>query len=178
MTQSMSFTLHPFAADAAPPEVRLTGTVQRQDSCLALRFELLDPLGLVVLTVPAIPARTFGLWDATCFELFVGTASERYWEFNLSPAGHWNTYRFDGYRQGMEDELAFNQIPFSVIQNESALTLDLSLDLSPIIPADQPLDLSITAVLQLKPGAVSYWALTHCADQADFHHRDSFTVKL
>ncbi len=178
MTQPMPFTLYPFAADTAPPEVGLSGYVAREDNCLKLRFELHDPRALVAISPPAIPARTFGLWDATCFEFFVGTLSKRYWEFNLSPAGHWNSYRFEGYRQGMADELAFNQLPFTITQNVSILTLDLSFDLNPLVPEDQPLDLAITTVLQLKSGSISYWALTHCADQADFHRRGSFTIKL
>jgi len=33
--------------------------------------------------------------------------------FNLSPAGHWNIYRFEDYRQGMQEEMAF-VTPFSV----------------------------------------------------------------
>ena len=67
-----------------------------------------------MIPAPAdLPARKHGLWEETCFEFFLGVKdSPRYWEFNLSPAGHWNVYRFAGYRQGMEEETAFTALPF------------------------------------------------------------------
>ena len=47
---------------------------------------------------PVFPRRRDRLWEETCLELFLGEeGSERYWEFNLSPAGHWNVYRFEFY---------------------------------------------------------------------------------
>ena len=62
-----------------------------------------------------MPARRDRLWEETCFEFFLAVKnSPRYWEFNLSPAGHWNVYRFADYRQGMQEEPAFASLPFSV----------------------------------------------------------------
>lgn len=175
---SEQFVLQPFALEEAPPELHLSGQIQRLNSILTVQYVLSDPLGLVKLEPSAVPTRKFALWDATCFELFLSAGQERYWEFNLSPAGHWNVYRFDGYRCGMLDELALPQLPFSVERSAETFCLNLALDLTPIIPADQSIAASITAVILSKQDSVSYWALTHCAPQADFHQRDSFILAL
>jgi hypothetical protein len=178
-----SFILQPFLLDDALSDIYLEGSIQRQANTLTIHYALSDPELIVSISPTASPARRHNLWQETCFEFFLGVLnSERYWEFNLSPAGHWNIYRFDGYRQGMQDELAWNQLPFEVQPSKGVksegVTLTLNLELSPIIVAEQSLELAIATVIQLKNGATSYWALTHCAPQADFHDRKSFTIEL
>jgi hypothetical protein len=174
-----SFTLRPFLLDDALCDIYVEGNLQRQANTLMIRFALSDPDSIVSISPTASPQRKDELWEETCFEFFLGVEdSECYWEFNLSPAGHWNIYRFEGYRQGMQDELAWDQLPFEVQQQSGIVTLDLKLDLSPIVIAEQKLELAIAAVITLKTGATSYWALTHCAPQADFHQRKSFTIEL
>ncbi len=174
-----AFTLQPFLLDGTLSDIYVEGNLQRQANMLTIRYALSDPESIVSISPTAFPTRKHGLWEETCFEFFLGAhASERYWEFNLSPAGHWNIYRFDGYRQGMQDELGWNKLPFEVQRYSGTITLDLELDLSPIEDAAQKLNLGIAAVIKLKTGATSYWALTHCAAQADFHQRKSFTIEL
>ena len=47
--------------------------------------------------------RADNLWLSTCFELFLaGESQPGYTEFNVSPSGAWNCYRFDDYRHGMQ----------------------------------------------------------------------------
>jgi hypothetical protein len=56
------------------------------------------------LALPAavMPSRADGLWQRTCFELFLRDPDTGgYLEFNFSPSGEWAAYRFDGYRAGM-----------------------------------------------------------------------------
>jgi hypothetical protein len=119
------------------------------------------------------------LWQTTCFEFFLGvTGDDRYWEFNLSPSGNWNVYRFTGYRRGMENETAFSSLPFTTQAQPKLYQLQISIDLSQIIPPEEPLDLSITAVIEDKEARISYWALSHRSTQADFHQRDSFILDL
>ncbi len=104
--------------------------------------------------------------------------SQQYWEFNLSPAGHWNIYRFNGYRQGMQEETAFTTLPF-IVQNQSdTFVLALNMDLSGIVSEEQGLEVAITTVIKHRDGEVSYWALTHQGKEADFHLRDSFMIEL
>jgi hypothetical protein len=174
-----SFTLQPFLLDDALRDIYVEGNLQRQIDTLTIHYALSDPESIVSISLTALPARKHELWEKTCFEFFLSIQdSPRYWEFNLSPAGYWNIYRFDGYRQGMQDELAWENLPFEVQQHSGKVTLDLKLDLSPIAIARQKLELAIATVVKLKDGTTSYWALAHCAPQADFHQRKSFTIEL
>lgn len=174
-----SFTLQPFLLDDALCDLYVEGNIQRQANTLMIHFALSDPDSIVRISPTVQPERKDGLWEETCFEFFLGVQdSECYWEFNLSPAGHWNIYCFEGYRQDRRDELAWDKLPFEVQQHSGIVTLDLNLDLSPIAIAEQKLELAIATVIKLKNGATSYWALTHCAPQADFHQRKSFTIEL
>jgi len=125
------------------------------------------------------PGRRHGLWEGTCFELFLGLKdSPRYWEFNLSPAGHWNVYRFESYRQGMVEETAITALPLRVQRREDSLSMALELDLRAIVPAGRALEAAIAAVLKSREDEASYWALTHPGPEADFHRRDGFILEL
>lgn len=161
-------------------QLKITGSIARRSSNLAIRYALRGDLAQFVIPAPAdLPARRPGLWEETCFEFFLAVKhSPRYWEFNLSPAGHWNVYRFAGYREGMQEETAFTALPFSVRRQSDSLLLALELEVARIVRADQPLSVGITAVVKLAGGGLTYWALTHPGPQADFHRRDSFLVEL
>jgi hypothetical protein len=124
------------------------------------------------------PARKHGLWEETCFEFFLGVKGyPRYWEFTLSPAGHWNVYGFAGYRQGMAEESAITSLPVSVRRRRDSLLVAVEPAVDGIVTADRPLSVGIAAVLQLAGGGLTYWALIHPGPQADFHRRDSFLVE-
>lgn len=70
----------------------------------AFDFILPVPPAALRLPGPAVPKRTEGLWEHTCFELFLmEPASGTYFEFNFSPSGQWAAYRFDSYRAGRRD---------------------------------------------------------------------------
>jgi hypothetical protein len=174
------FSLKPFSPLNPPHDYRITGAIARQAHRLAVRYALQGPLEKLVMPTPAEPpARRHGLWEDTCFEFFLGVKdSPRYWEFNLSAAGHWNVYRFAGYRQGMAEETAFASLPLSVRRRPDALLLALDLDIERIVAADQPLEVGIAAVMKTAGGGLTYWALIHPGPQADFHRRDSFLVEL
>jgi len=62
-----------------------------------------EPPEALRLPAPVAPARADGLWQRTCFELFLRRPGHAgYWEFNFSPSGEWAAYRFDDYRAGMD----------------------------------------------------------------------------
>ena len=177
---AQSFSLQPFSSTSPLPDVKITGNIARRDRRLAIGYALQGNLAELAIPAPTdVPGRKNELWQETCFEFFLGIKnSQRYWEFNLSPAGHWNVYRFAAYRQGMQEEMAFKSLPFIVKNQSGALRLALELDLNQILQADQTLEVAISAVIKLRDGQVSYWALTHRSSQADFHRRDSFIVEL
>lgn len=161
------------------PDFKITGDLTRYSNTLAIRYELLGPLAELVIPEPVLPARKHGLWEATCFEFFLAVKHlPQYWEFNLSPTGDWNVYRFIDYRQGMQEEIAFTSLPFSLQNQLDALLLTLELDLTKIVQADQALEMAISTVIKHTNGEVTYWALSHHGPQADFHQRDSFIIEL
>jgi hypothetical protein len=60
-----------------------------------------------------------------------------------------------------------------------SLTIAATLDLTPLVPiASSPLDVGLAAVLESPDGTLSYWALRHAAGRPDFHHRETFVVRL
>jgi hypothetical protein len=158
----------------------MEGTIARRANALAIRYTLRGRLGEVVIPEPAaMPVRKRGLWEETCFELFLAIrGTQRYWEFNLSPAGHWNAYRFASYREGMEEERDFSSLPFRVERQSDSLSLRLELDLDKIARSDQVLEVAVSAVIKQRDGSITYWALTHTGSQPDFHRRDSFIIAL
>ena len=174
------FFLQPFSPLDPPLTIKLTGHIARHCHQLAIRYDLQGPLAQLVIPAPAdLPARRHGLWEETCFEFFLGVkGARRYWEFNLSPAGDWNVYRFAGYRQGMAEETALTSLPENVRRHSDSLRVALELDVEKILAADQPLEVGIAAVIKLAGNGLTYWALTHQGPAADFHRRDSFLVEL
>jgi hypothetical protein len=176
----MTFSLQPFLSTESLPDLQITGNIVRNENQLHLHYALRGDLKEVIIAAPSdTPTRKHELWQETCFEFFLAIKnSERYWEFNLSPAGHWNVYRFDGYRQGMQEETAFTTLPFSVEYRADSFAIALDVDLNKIVSADQALDVAITTVIKHRDGEVTYWALTHQGTEADFHLRDSFIIEL
>jgi len=180
---SLSAVQHPFALSSftpPPASLSLAGHVRRDGDRLSLDYRLEDPEGLV-LVPPAIatPRRRDELWTTTCFEAFLAEpGAEPYWEVNLAPSGDWNLYRLSGYRQGLAPELAIAALPFVVERDGGGLDLAVTLDLGALPLAGRPLELAVTAVVELQDGEILYWALHHPGEQADFHRRDGFVLRI
>jgi hypothetical protein len=172
--------LKPFSRDISTPPIDLTATIDRHDSILSIEYHLHGDLRTQIVQPPtAIATRKFLLWEHTCFEFFLGVPGmPEYWEFNLSPAGDWNVFHLDNYRQGLREESAFTSLPFETKLQSGSLVLKLELDLTVIIPSYQNLEVSVTSVIETLTGEISYWAVTHRGEQADFHLRDSFSISL
>ncbi|MBI5740209.1 MAG: DOMON-like domain-containing protein [Nitrospirae bacterium] len=174
------FSLEPFSSSGLPPGLKITGSIGRQNNALAVRYELTGSLAEIIVPAKAdAPGRKDKLWEETCFELFIGLPeSKQYWEFNLSPSGHWNVYRFSSYREDMREEPACSSLSLSTESRPDALSLSLDFDLDIIIPADSELKAGVSAVVKLMDGRLTYWALVHPGDRPDFHSRRSFIVEL
>ncbi len=174
------FALQPFESLPQLADLTISGEISRRGERLMLRYALQGPLDTVLLAPPAPqPCRLDELWQTTCFELFLARpGQEPYWEFNLSPSGHWNVYRLEGYRRGLAAEAAYQQLAVQVLRDPQELRLMLEVDLPPGLGADQPLEAAITAVIQQRSGLVSYWALEHGGSEPDFHRREDFRLSL
>ncbi|MEC7623147.1 MAG: hypothetical protein VYA25_03070, partial [Pseudomonadota bacterium] len=68
---------------------------------LGLRWRI-ETASELVLPAPAGKRREDGLWQTTCFELFLQPDGvSAYCEFNLSPSERWAAYDFSAPRAGM-----------------------------------------------------------------------------
>lgn len=192
-----NFSLQPFPTDVSPPDLEITGKITRNRNKLQIHYLLAGDLSAIANSTvastrgtratrclafsppTATPTRQHDLWENTCFEFFLGIKNTtKYWEFNLSPSGDWNVYRFIDYRQGMEEETAITSLPFELKMRSHFWQLDLEFDLNRITVDEPDLDLGITTVIRTKKNQVTYWALSHPGMEADFHQRDSFITKL
>ncbi|MBL1200266.1 MAG: DOMON-like domain-containing protein [Nostoc sp. GBBB01] len=177
---NQTFSLQPFPFSESVANLEITGDISRNINQFSITYNLIGDLNQIAIAAPSnTPSRQHQLWENTCFEFFLSIKnSQQYWEFNLSPAGHWNVYRFDGYRQGMREEAALTTLAFNVTNQPNKLVLTLNIDLDKIISPEKIIEVAITTVIQYKDGGFSYWALTHRGAEADFHLRDSFILEL
>jgi hypothetical protein len=154
---------------------RIDVEVERARSELALTYFVTGRTRDLMVAGPAA-ARTDGLWRSTCFEAFVRAGGEGYLELNFAPSGAWAAYRFDGYREGMaEADVSAPRI--AAASGEGVFELVVRTELAGDLAA-APLTLALTAVIEERGGAKSYWALAHPEGRPDFHHAAGFTLPL
>jgi hypothetical protein len=175
-----SFFLKPFQNEEDLPDLRITGTIGRSQNTLSVGYTLHGDLSDVAIpSRERSPARKDHLWDHTCLELFLGMkGSERYWEFNFSPTGHWNVYSFTSYRKDKREEPAFTSLPLRIHTEPETFRLSLDLVLGKILPGGQAIEATVGAVVRTKTGKTSHWALAHPGLRPDFHRRDGFRMIL
>jgi hypothetical protein len=180
---SLSAVPHSFALRSftpPPAALALSGSVERDGDRLSFHYRMEDPEGLVLVPpAKATPRRCDDLWTTTCFEFFLAEpGTGPYWEANLSPSVDWNVYRLSGYREGLAPEPAIVALPFVVVREGVGLELTVTLDLGALPLAGRPLELAVTAVVELRGGEILYWALAHRGEVADFHRRDGFLLRM
>lgn len=177
-----SLSLHPFAplADHCS-NLEISCSVVRVAGMVTLRYHLngpLDTLDLPLEPVKAPLSRCHHLWRRSCFECFFAVLGEEgYDEVNLCPDGCWNHYRFSAYRRDMH-EVPGAAVQLSVEANREALTLSATISLDTMTDERLRLEAALTAVLLHKDGTRSYWALSHCGGEPDFHDRRGFLLDL
>ena len=135
--------------------------------------------GSQLLVVPPFAGRgrADGLWQTSCFEVFLQpNGGEPYCEFNLSPSERWAAYDFDGSRSGMRERPASREPACTMRQGSSFAIFDAALPLSALPAADCRMNMA--AVIEEQGGVKSYWALAHPAEKPDFHDPACFTATL
>ena len=174
------FSLIPFP-DTNIPKIEISGKIARENNILTVHHTITGQTDNILFPKrSAQPGRRDDLWKSTCFEFFLAIPDQpQYWEFNLSPSGDWNTYHMDAYRRvGLREEMLIQRLPFSIWKDLSSIFVNSSVDLSPIVSIDKPIQAGITCVIQTNDGHETYWALVHPNPQADFHSRGSFILAL
>lgn len=200
---SLALLPHPDSPSLGATDIKVDVERRKRDG-LALRFQITGE-GVEHLKLPrgTNPARRDELWRATCFEMFLRLGDEEgYYEYNFSPARDWACYRFESYREGMakpavaEPEIGpWSHFPrradkvrgvdtdiAGISRDFAAPFFELSavVDLSRIIiqAPHAPWRIGLSAVIEDRQGAISYWALAHPVGAPDFHHPDCFALSL
>ena len=170
--------LHPFEPRPELGGIELKGEASWRGGVLQVRFALRSPRNSLIWPSLALPpARRDGLWQSTCLEAFIAAEGEaHYWEVNLAPNGNWNVYALSGYRENLQPLGEIASLPYSLRRSEGSVQLQFQLDLNRWVPADQRVEVSLTAVLEDPKQGLSYWAWKHSGDQPDFHLRGSFQL--
>lgn len=121
--------------------------------------------------------RAEGLWQATCFELFLRQPNlPAYTEFNFSPSEQWAAYQFSARREGAAP-LPLPRAPV-ITPRRGGNVLIFDAELSAAGLPQGPWEIGLCAVLEEEGGQLSYWALHHASDRPDFHDPDCFTARF
>jgi hypothetical protein len=170
------------AASRSHAVARLGARVSRTSGgILSVAYTLEGHLDRLQLPAPR-PARfADGLWQHTCFELFIARPGRpAYHEFNFAACGEWAAYAFARYREAAP--LAADQLDprITVHRKSGALELEASIRLDRLSPSlcSARLALALSTVIEDGDGGLSYWALHHPPGPPDFHHPDAFILEL
>jgi hypothetical protein len=189
---AIPFSLVPFDAKASgsqdpdgllpTAQITISGSISIATGQLEVTYRLQGELDrLEIPPAAAAPQRRDLLWQTTCLELFLARqGADDYWEFNVSPAGHWNVYHLEGYRQGLQAEPDYRELPVQLSRSPQELILTLRCPLPPDLQRDRSasLEVGITAVVEGADGSIGYWALLHPSREADFHDRGGFCINI
>ncbi len=152
--------------------------VKRKDLVIDVTFKVagdISSLHLPKKNAPS-PQRMGGLWETTCFELFLKNKKNPFYlEFNLATTGDWNCFSFDQYREGMQEyngmegiDITFNKANAYII-----LTAKIVLKGQGYFQLqdfeDNNVKIGISAVLKDTQNVKSYWSKKHYSTQPDFH---------
>lgn len=144
---------------------------------LTFRYRLEGDIDELQLPPQRRSAHADGLWKQTCFEAFVRLPGTRgYFELNFSPSSEWAVYAFDDYREGMRPVSPPDAPKIVCRRHEDSLEANVDVELA--LPPSPTLELAISAVLRDRHDTTCYWALAHPPGKPDFHHRDSYALKL
>ena len=156
-----SLVRHP---DTPPGAIHtVDAELQRVPGGAVATFRAIGDISRLVIPPPAPAVRTGGLWQSTCFELFVGGEGQSYREFNFSPSGAWAAYAFDAHRQGMRDAEAAVGIETSLQTRGLTLVAKIETDFP------DPARVGLTAVMLETAAVTRYWATAFAPGEPDFH---------
>lgn len=174
-----ALNLHPHSRCTALIGIEVEVARPRRGS-LRLTYVVSGKVSDLRLPTITAPQRADGLWQHTCFEVFVrASAATEYYEFNFAPSTQWAAYRFSGYRDGMTTVREIGTPCIGVQSTPRCYTLQAVLELDGLSAlADADWRLSLSAVIEETSGRKSYWALAHPPGEPDFHHSDCFALVL
>lgn len=148
---------------------------------LAVEFVLDADLGRLRIPPARTSCLTHGLWEHTCFEVFIALSNgPAYHELNFAPSSEWALYAFQSYREiaPLPDEMVAPEMNVRRLAGRLELDAVVRLDSLSAFHAITPLRLALSAVIEDSSGSLSYWALRHPPGKPDFHHPDAFALTV
>lgn len=150
---------------------------------LQLGFWVTDPLQQMIWPAPvAGHPRHHGLWQQTCFELFIGIdGQDDYREINLSPSGAWQAYAFEEYRYpDTSPPQTAHDIDLIQLQR-TKFGITAALDIQNFLNHHQVrlnhIYCGISAVC-VTAHEQQYFALQHSTAQPDFHNKRDWQLNF
>jgi len=180
LSNKVMLTCHPESHSQAVQEIQVRAG-WTQDNTLIFTYALKADLTRLRIPPPRPPRKADRLWQHTCFEAFVSVKGKpEYYEFNFAPSGEWAAYSFQRYRDGspLEGDMLAPKISVSNTADRFDLHAIVRLNRLPTIPPHSCLLLALSAVIEDQSGKLSYWAIRQPPGKPDFHHPDSFALKL
>lgn len=179
-------TLAPHSTTTSAAVRRITARIAPMtDARLALTYVLEGALDRVRVPAPRTARFAEELWRHTCCEIFIARKNDAaYHELNFSPSGEWAVYAFRRRRERVPLDAAIEldavDPQIALRRSDDRLELDAVVPLARLSPAyaGARLVLGVSAVVEDRDGACSFWALEHPADRPDFHHPDAFALEL
>lgn len=147
---------------------------------IQITYNLQDLNTLIEFNDTSENERVVGLWESTCFELFILSPSGKYYEFNFSPSGNWNIFYFESYRSDLKEAIDC-PTPLIDVRAHKEKKIHLTYDLFELPNGFfemGKMKVGITAVLEDNKKSKSFWSLAHPKDKADFHSPIGMTIKL
>ncbi len=173
--QTQQLVSHPASAPLAVTEIEARWEVV--GPWLQLRWRV-DGARKVLIPPFTGRQRRDGLWQTTCFEMFVQPSDGApYAEFNFSPSESYAAYDFTTWREGMSERALSHDPVITPRRGGDVLIMDVAIPLAdlPALPAA----LSLTCVIEEEGGAKSYWAMAHGSPaKPDFHDPACFAATL
>jgi len=166
-------TRHPDSVGDAVASIAVDVVHPRPD-LLGLRYVVKGRIDDLALPAQARSARADELWLHTCFEAFLSEDHiDGYSELNVSPSTEWAGYWFSGYRSERQiAHLPAPRVEVDVSAGELAVRVALRLRHA------GARRLGLSAIIEERSGARSWWALAHPPGAPDFHHPDCFALEL
>ena len=179
-----TLTCHPETPAAAVRAVSAS-VVRLPGTALAIGYAIEGDIQRLRVPAPAAPAIADRLWEHTCCEVFIARRGlPAYHELNFSPSGEWAIYAFERYRERVSlakrPDAERLDPRISVRSSAGVLELGVRIRVDHVSPAyvDADLALALSAVVEERDGAFSYWALNHPPGRPDFHHADGYALVL
>ena len=135
--------------------------------------------GVELLEIPQFAGkeRADGLWETTCFEVFLRpVGGHAYVELNLSPSERCAAYDFTSYREGMAERPFAREPECAMRLGQHLAIFEAAIPLAEL--PQMPCELGLCAVLEEDGWPLTYWALEHPSGKPDFHHPSCFAARL